>query len=132
MKNARMYVCVYEVWFKVCDVSFYYSSPVAMRITIRSVGGFHFSLDVPADASYDELRVMIATGIAPGPDVYLSLVLGERALPHTSGLALADLGLEDGAALTVIKRLAPRLLTADISPQRAFVAHCNASALKKK
>ena len=42
----------------------------------------------------------------------LDLLLGERALPSRSALALADLGICDGVVLTVIERSCPRLLTA--------------------
>ena len=89
-----------------------------MQITIRSVGGYHMSVDVRTEASLDELRSTIAAEMAIGPDVHLSLVLGERALPHTSGLALADFGIEGGATLTVIKCLAPKVLTVSYTKPR--------------
>ena len=72
----------------------------------------HCFMHVLAGASLDELRASIAIEMTMGPDVALSLVLAGRALPQTSGLALANFGIEDGAVLTATKRPAPRLLTA--------------------
>ena len=84
----------------------------AMQVTVESIGGHDFSIDIRNTLTFDELQALIAIEMAVGPDVEILLALCNHALPRTSRLAVAVLGISNGSVLTVIKRLSPRVLTA--------------------
>ena len=83
-----------------------------MQITITSMAGHSFEMDVHAGLTVNQLQMSIATQMDVGQDVVLSLVQGDRVLPQTTDLTLAALGIEHGSALTVVKHPFLRLLTA--------------------
>ena len=80
----------------------------AMQVTVESIGGHDFSIDIQNTLTFDELQAIIATEMAVGPDVEMLPALCNHALPRTSRLAVAVLGVSNGSVLTVIKRLSPR------------------------
>ena len=80
-----------------------------MQITITSMAGHSFEMDVHAGLTVNQLQMSIATQMDVGQDVVLSLVQGDRVLPQTTDLTLAALGIENGSA---IRRPFLRLLTA--------------------
>ena len=84
----------------------------AMQVTVESIDGHDFSIDIQNTLTFDELQVLIATEMAVGPDVEILLAFCNHALPRTRRLAVAVLGISNGSVLTVFNRLSPRVLTA--------------------
>ena len=85
---------------------------VTMQIIVQSIDGHGFTLTFDKLLPFVELQALIATKLTVGLDVEISLMFCNRALPRTSRLAVAVLGIGNGSVLTVVKRLSPRLLTA--------------------
>ena len=78
-----------------------------MQIFLRTMGGHQCQVDVESTTTLAELRTHIVTTRST-----VSLVLGERVLPDIRNLSLADVGIEDGAVVYLIRKPAPQLLTA--------------------
>ena len=74
---------------------------------LRTMGGHQCKLDVETTTTLSELRTHIATVRSTE-----SLVLGKRVLPDVGNLSLADVGIEDGAVVYLIRKPALHLLTA--------------------
>ena len=116
--------------------AFFFVLPVAMRLSILGVHGVQLaSLELSADAMIRDLREVVENHLELGPDVHLSFVLHSEVFPEsTSGNSVKNpcsgtdqvlpvdkmhnfdrltcFGIKDGDVLTLIKRVAPRILTA--------------------
>ena len=69
---------------------------------------------IKTEATLGELRKQVASAIAAAPNVKLSLVLAGNILPETDDIMLADLGITDGAAPTLVKERVGRVATASL------------------
>ena len=102
------YSLLLRTWlFEFLFSPFVSTSRSAMQIFLRTVGGHQCRIDVETTTTLAELRTRIVTTRST-----VSLVLGERVLPDVRNLSLADVGIEDGAVVYLIRKPAPQLLTA--------------------
>ena len=86
----------------------------AIRISLRGLSGDVIKMmHVQPEMTIAELRQSIRELLALGPQVRLSLILGNSELQeHADGLSLAACGIEDGTILHMLKKPILTVLTA--------------------
>ena len=84
-----------------------------IQIRLLNIAGEqNAAMMVAATATLGELRAQIAASMHLGPQVKLSLALGERILSEAmEGSSLSKLGIQEGTALTLIKEPVRQIVT---------------------
>jgi len=83
---------------------------IGWTLIIQKLAGEAKELKVLSSSTFEELKALVRQSEALSEDLALSLLLEEKLLEESSGKALADYGIDDGATLTVVVHVSYRKL----------------------